>query len=66
LVEKNIAKKRLNVTYIFRYETIFIKKEGNSKVMLQENLPLNVFSSMKTLQKRNKHLFSLANEERKI
>jgi len=34
--------------------------------MLQENLPLNVFSSMKTLQKRNKHLFSLANEERKI
>ena len=32
-------------------ETIFIKKEGNLKVMLQENLPLNVFSSMKTLRK---------------
>ena len=27
-------------------ETIFIKKEGNWKVMLQENPPLNVFSSM--------------------
>ena len=33
--------------------------------MLQENLLLNVFSSMKTLQKEINFLFSLANEERK-
>jgi len=32
-------------------ETLFIKKGGNWKVMLQENLPLNVFSSIRTLQK---------------
>jgi len=46
-------------------ETKFIKKLKNGNQVIQENLPPNLFSSMKTLPKETKHLFYLANEKRK-